>query len=90
MARVTQTTKDITSCVQLIKLSFRLIPVKTVSSAYLSMRQLLCVALQSDVYNEKKKTEDDRTVSWGAPVLVIITSDNVEGLDLTYCGLEVR
>ena len=75
-------TKDITSCVYLIKLSFRIIPVKTVSSAYLSMKQLLCVALQSGVYSEKRK--GDRTVPWGAPVLVIITSDNVEGLNLTY------
>ena len=56
--------------------------VKTVSSAYLSIKQLLYVALQSDVYHEKRK--GDRTVPWDAPVLVIITSDNVEGLNLAY------
>ena len=46
------------------------------------MKQLLCVALQLDVYSEKRK--GDKTVPWDAPVLVIITSDNVEGLNLTY------
>ena len=63
-------------------------PVKTVSSAYLSMKQLLCDALQSDVYSEKRK--GDKTVPWDAPVLVIITSDNIKGLNLTYSCPEVR
>ena len=34
------------------------------------------------VYSEKRKA--DKTVPWGAPVLVIVTSDNVEGLNLTF------
>ena len=46
------------------------------------IRIFVNVALQSDVYSEKRK--GGRTVPWGAPVLVIITSDNVEGLNLTY------
>ena len=31
-----------------------------------------------------KKGKVIKTVPWGAPVLVIITPDNVEGLNLTY------
>ena len=31
-----------------------------------------------------KKRKGNKTVPWGAPVLVIITSDNIEGLNLTY------
>ena len=65
----------------LVQLSFTTIPVKTVSSAYLSVVLLLCVALQSDVYNEKRK--GDKTVPWGVPVLVTITSDAIDGFDLT-------
>ena len=42
------------------------------------------------MYNCGEKRKGDRTVPWGAPVLVIITSDNVEGLNLRYWGLEVR
>ena len=68
-------------------MSFKIVLVKTVPSAYLLMKQLLYVALQSDVYSEKRK--GDRTVPWGAPVLVIITSDNVEGLNLAYSGIEL-
>ena len=60
---------------------FTTVPVKTVSSAHLSIVNLLCVALQSDVYNEKIK--DNKTVPWGAPVLVTFTSDVIEGFNLT-------
>ena len=43
---------------------------------------LLSVSSQSDLYNEKRK--GDKTVPWGGPVLVIITSDDIEGLNVKY------
>ena len=49
--------------------------------AYLSIGQLLCVALQSDVYNEMRKS--DKIVPWGAPALVTITWDAIKGFNLT-------
>ena len=43
---------------------------------------ITCCSAVGCIYSEKWKGH--KTVPWGAPVLVLITSDNVEGLNLTY------